>query len=168
MDKASPAPADPLIITEFTRVVGGLPLLDPLIHALEAQLAVDLGPQRFRGAPLAGKVHAPNGKTRDAGVAEATNVVGMLFVVDEVKRLLRGEASGACVPTEEGRRRAAAEIEKWHSRPANWHFLVAALHLKKSRRACVGPSSDACARRNTPYAEATWACSNVMVETVAA
>jgi hypothetical protein len=115
-------------LTAQRRVAAQLPAIGALLKQLDAQLAIALGPQTMPGGGPGKAPELP--KTDDlAGFAttEALHVTSMMFAVDEIRELL-GERDGQShAATPEGRRAAAAKVEAWRSRPANWAFLVAAL-----------------------------------------
>ena len=99
------------------------------LAALVSDLAVELGPQKFRDQLVMGaRVTPALGRDPAAYLAgEATATITLLGVVREVQAI--SGATGAASPRLDDAQRAqiAALVEPWHSRPVNYAFLARAL-----------------------------------------
>lgn len=99
------------------------------LPTLEADLAIKLGPQIFRGAPVGGSLETPALGKRPADLlaSESGALVELLLVVAEVRKT--AGLDGRSSPALDDSQRAAivALVEPWKSRPVNFSFLAAVL-----------------------------------------
>lgn len=126
--------------------------LDESAHKLQAELddltpylAVQLGPQVYKGTLVLGKIEQPRlGKDPVQTLShEAMVVVSLLDIVHQA-RIIAGATETECTaPSSAQQKEIAALVEPWRSRPINYAFLVQALRdigLWESIAGARGPS----------------------------
>ncbi|MCA9680454.1 MAG: DUF4157 domain-containing protein, partial [Myxococcales bacterium] len=105
-------------------LAGGLP-----------NLAIEMSPQMFDGASVAGAVEAPPRVPELAGYVafEANNVVSLLSDADYIEKfcVMPSDGDGRSVPAQPDQLREAVDrLERTRGRPANFAFLAAVLRKR--------------------------------------
>jgi hypothetical protein len=123
-----PAQTEEEIIATFTALQTMKTALVSRLAASRPSLAVQIGPQLFRGEPvLGGFTPVPTKDVSGYLVHEAGTTFELISAVVEI-RGLAGGAPGTCPVLDKGQRAAiVGKIEPWKSRPVNFAFLRLAL-----------------------------------------
>lgn len=127
--EGQPEQTEDQIKTKFEKLQAEKTALLTSVDALDAQLAVEIGPQMFRGKPVLGGYTKPTLGKDPVGylTMEAGAAVELISVVAQV-RDAAGAKPGMCPVLDAAQRQQIIGIvEPWKSRPVNFAFLVRVL-----------------------------------------
>ena len=127
--EGQPEQTEDQIKTKFEKLQAEKSALLTSIETLEAQLAIEIGPQMFRGKPVLGGYTKPTLGKDSVGylTMEAGATVELISVVAQI-RDVAGAKPGVCPVLDAAQRQQIIGIvEPWKSRPVNFAFLVQVL-----------------------------------------
>lgn len=131
----------------FDQLVASTKKLDEEWANLTATLAVQLGPQVYKGTLVLGKAEQPRlGKDPAASLSRETMTMIALLETIHKARVIANAKDAACTALNAAQQKQiAAIVEPWRSRPVNYAFLVQALRdigLWDNLAAAKGPSGN--------------------------
>jgi len=127
--EGQPDQTEDQIKTKFEKLQIEKTALLTAVDALEGQLAIEIGPQMFRGKPVLGSYTKPSVGKDPVGYVtmEAGAAVELISVVAQIRNVAGAEAGLCAVLDAAQRQQIIALVEPWKSRPVNFAFLVRVL-----------------------------------------
>lgn len=117
------------IAQRYNELVATRTQLDTDLTQLENELAVQIGPQMFRGQPVLGSYTQPTLGTQPTAYLSNEAAIAVELISTVVQIRVTARATGASCPMLDADQRTtiAGMVEPWRSRPVNFAFLVKVL-----------------------------------------